>query len=208
MIRTFVIVRHGNTFAEHDAPRRIGARTDLPLVASGHEQARRLGRWFAEQDWRFDTILCSPLLRTRETAAAIRDAFDDAPTVIPAPLLAEIDHGPDEDRIESDVIARIGRDALAAWETHGVAPPGWGVDAPARLAGWRTLFAAPTPTGQASSTTLLVTSNGAARFALLADAALMTQADVRASLKLRTGAFGIIRRSDAGLQLVDWDRRP
>lgn len=208
MIRTFVIVRHGNTFADHEAARRIGARTDLPLVASGHEQARRLGGYFVEQGWRFDTILCSPLLRTRETAEAIRGAFDDAPTVIPAPLLAEIDHGPDEDRIESEVIARIGSDALAAWETHGVAPPGWVVDAPARLAGWRALFAAPTPTGQAYSTTLLVTSNGAARFALLADAALITQANARDSLKLRTGAFGIIRRSDAGLQLVDWDRRP
>ena len=215
MTRTFVIVRHGNTFADHEAPRRIGARTDLPLVASGHEQAHRLGGYFAEQGWRFDTILCSPLLRTRETAEAIRGAFDDAPTVIPAPLLAEIDHGPDEDRIESEVIARIGSDALAAWETHGVAPPGWTVDAPARLAGWRALFAAPTPTGQAptptgqsKSTTLLVTSNGAARFALLADVALMTQARALPSLKLRTGAFGIIQSSDAGLQCVAWDRRP
>jgi broad specificity phosphatase PhoE len=208
VIRTFFIVRHGNTFAEHEAPRRIGARTDLPLVASGHEQARRLGRWFAGHGWRFDTILCSPLQRTRETAEAIRSAFDDAPTVISAPLLAEIDHGTDEDRVESDVVARIGSTALAGWETHGIAPAGWTVDAPARLAGWRTLFAAPTPIGQAQSTTLLVTSNGAARFALLADAALMTQANMRASLKLRTGAFGIIRSSDAGLQLVDWDRRP
>ncbi len=208
MTRTFVIVRHGNTFADHETPRRIGARTDLPLVASGHEQARRLGGYFAEQGWRFDTILCSPLLRTRETAEAICGAFDDAPTVIPAPLLAEIDHGPDEDRIESEVIARIGSDALAAWETHGIAPPGWVVDAPARLAGWRALFAAPTPAGQAHSTTLLVTSNGAARFALLADAVLMTQACALPSLKLRTGAFGIIQSSDAGLQCVAWDRRP
>lgn len=203
MTRTFVIVRHGNTFADHETPRRIGARTDLPLVASGHEQSRRLGGYFAEQGWRFDTILCSPLLRTRETAEAIGCAFDDAPTVTPAPLLAEIDHGPDEDRIESEVIARIGSDVLAAWETHGVAPPGWVVDAPARLAGWRALFAE-----QAGSTTLLVTSNGAARFALLADAVLMTQARALPSLKLRTGAFGIIRSSDAGLQCVAWDRRP
>ncbi|KQO04811.1 phosphoglycerate mutase [Sphingomonas sp. Leaf242] len=207
-MRTFVIVRHGNTFADHEAPRRIGARTDLPLVASGHEQAHRLGGYFAEQGWRFDTILCSPLLRTRETAEAIRGAFDDAPTVIPAPLLAEIDHGQDEDRIESEVIARIGSDALAAWEAHGVAPPGWVVDAPARLAGWRALFTEQAFTEQVGSTTLLVTSNGAARFALLADAALMTQACALPSLKLRTGAFGIIRSSDAGLQCVAWDRRP
>ena len=30
-----VIVRHGNTFEAGEPPRRIGARTDLPLTATG-----------------------------------------------------------------------------------------------------------------------------------------------------------------------------
>jgi hypothetical protein len=52
---------------------------------------------------------------------------------------------------------------------------------------------------------LLVTSNGAARFALLADARL---ASARAGLKLRTGSYGVIRATAAGLALERWDERP
>jgi broad specificity phosphatase PhoE len=44
-----VIVRHGNTFEAGETPRRIGARTDLPLTADGQAQADALGRWFAAQ---------------------------------------------------------------------------------------------------------------------------------------------------------------
>ena len=40
----FIVVRHGNTFEADEQPRRIGARTDLPLTAKGVEQARALGR--------------------------------------------------------------------------------------------------------------------------------------------------------------------
>lgn len=198
-----MIVRHGNSFGEGEPPRRIGVRTDLPLVETGHAQARRLGIAFAEQGWRFDRILCSPLRRTRETAEAIRDALVDPPLCEPSALLAEIDHGVDEDRPEADVIARIGTDALTQWDGDGVGPPGWTVDRDARIEGWRALFA-----NSRDDATLLVTSNGAARFALFADPDLIAQARRLPSLKLRTGAFGIVRATDTGLQLVAWDRRP
>jgi broad specificity phosphatase PhoE len=160
MTARLVIVRHGNTFAPGEAPRRVGARTDLPLVESGHEQAQRLGTWFTGEGWRFDRILTSPLLRTRQTAEAIRAAQDVPLAIEPSDLLAEIDHGPDENRSEEEVIA------------------------------------------------LFVTSNGAARFALLADPALLSQAKRLPSLKLRTGAFGVIEIGNAGPSLSDWDRRP
>lgn len=203
MTGLFVIVRHGNTFAAGEAPRRIGARTDLPLVASGRDQARRLGARFAARGWRFDRVLCSPLLRTRETAAIIRDLLPSTPDPEPSMLLAEIDHGIDEDQPEAAVIARIGQDALIAWDRDGVPPPGWIVDRNHRIEGWRRLYA-----GQDARATLLVTSNGAARFALSADPTLSWQAATLLGLKLRTGAFGVIRAGGHGLHLVAWDRRP
>lgn len=199
-MRTFVIVRHGDTFAQGEPPRRIGAPTDLPLVASGHAQAERLGARFVAQGWRFNHILCSPLRRTRETADAIRAALHDTPPVAVSSLLAEIDHGPDEGRTEDAVVARIGATALTAWDRYGVAPDGWIVERERRIAGWRALFAKTD-----GGTTLLVTSNGAARFALLAYPAL---AEARPSLKLRTGAFGIVRIGDTEPQVVAWDQRP
>lgn len=184
------IVRHGNTFAPDEAPRRIGAGTDLPLVESGRVQARALAEHFAARGIRFDRCLCSPLRRTRETAAIIAPYAD----IEPADWLREIDHGPDEDRIEAEVIARIGADALAAWEERAEAPPGWIVDADARLAAWRDWLAAPK-----AQSTLLVTSNGAARFALLALGL--------PPAKLRTGSHGMIEWDD-GPHLRCWDQRP
>jgi probable phosphoglycerate mutase len=199
-----VIVRHGNTFTPAEPARRIGARTDLPLTDSGREQAKKLAERFARgENWRFDRILCGPLRRTRETAEAIRSAQANPPAMEISDLLAEIDHGPDENMPEAAVVARIGAATLDAWDKKGVAPPGWRVDCEIRIAGWRALYA---ETGE--RTTLLVTSSGAARVALLADPALIGEATRLPSLKLRTGAFGLIEITDAGPRLIAWDRRP
>jgi broad specificity phosphatase PhoE len=200
---TLYIVRHGNTFGPDEVPRRIGRRTDLPLVESGRAQAEALGIWFEAQGIRFDRAMTSPLLRTRETAALILARQSDPPAMEAEEWLAEIDHGPDENKPEPAVIDRIGVDALKAWDTHSIPPQDWLVDREARLDGWRGLFAQ-----RDSGNTLLVTSNGAARFALLADPDLAAQAARLPSLKLRTGAFGVIRVGEPSLHVLAWDRRP
>jgi len=198
-----VIARHGNTFAPGEPARRIGAGTDLPLVESGRLQASRLGAHFREQGWHFDRVLASPLRRTRESAALIVAAMADGPQVETRDWLAEIDHGPDENRTEAEVTARIGEAALAAWDAEGIAPPGWQVDGAAREAAWRRFFA-----GAPAGRTLLVTSNGAARFGLLADEGLARQAAALPSLKLATGAYGLIALDGGSPRLVAWNQRP
>jgi broad specificity phosphatase PhoE len=179
-----LIVRHGNTFMPGEAPRRIGARTDLPLVDSGRAQARALAAHFAHI--RFDHCLASPLARTRETAAIV------APYLVAnaTEWLREIDHGPDEGKSDHEVLARIGPQALAAWDSEAVAPPGWIVDADERIAAWQAFFAT------LRGTVLLITSNGAARFARLA-------LDLRPA-KLRTGAYGEV----VDRHVTNWDVRP
>lgn len=183
-----VIVRHGNTFAPGEPPRRIGARTDLPLVASGRAQARALAEHFARAGLAFDRVLAASLRRTRETAALI------APDRVPEPCdwLREIDHGPDEDRTEDHVLARIGSDALDAWERSALPPPGWIVDSELRLTAWRHFL------DGTAGTSLLVTSNGAARFALLALGTAPT--------KIRTGAYGLLAADP--WRVAAWDVRP
>jgi len=195
------IVRHGNTFDEGAPPRRIGARTDLPLVASGRSQAAALGAAFATAGRVFTRALTAPLSRSRETMGAILAAQPQSPAIEIADWLTEIDHGPDEGQLERDVVARIGTHALAEWDTRGCAPEGWIVDAARRIAAWRDLWAF------ASGDVLIVTSNGAARFAVLSDPALQQQAELLPALKLRTGAYGVIAREHGQLRLVDWDRR-
>lgn len=196
------IVRHGNTFAPGEPPRRIGARTDLPLVESGIGQAHALGAAFAEQRLIFGRALAAPLLRTRATIDYILARQEQAPPVESADWLTEIDHGPDEGQTESDVVARIGRDALAAWDAEAHAPDFWIVDADRRIEGWSGLW----KLGQGR--VLIVTSNGAARFSLFSDEDLRRQATELPSLKLRTGAYGVIARERGRLRLVAWDRRP
>ncbi|MFM6832759.1 MAG: histidine phosphatase family protein [Novosphingobium sp.] len=200
----YVIVRHGNTFAAGETPRRIGARTDLPLTDKGIEQARALGTLFARQGLRFTRVLVSPLLRTRQTATEIVAALELSAEQKVADFLREIDHGPDENLPEDEVLARIGAEALAAWEHQAIAPPGWTVDAQQRIAAWWSLFAE-----QQQEMTLLVTSNGAARFALMSDPALSAAAMSLSTLKLPTGGFGVVeRKQDGALNLACWGERP
>ena len=61
-MRRIFIIRHGNTFESSADARRIGARTDIPLVESGHAQAARLGVWFAAQA--FPIRRCRRVLKT------------------------------------------------------------------------------------------------------------------------------------------------
>jgi len=201
MTLTAIIVRHGNTFVAGEPPRRIGARTDIPLVDSGRAQAKALGALFA-QSARFDRLLAGPLRRTQETARIIAAAQSHPIAIETCDWLAEIDHGPDEDMPEDKVLARLGAVTLAAWDDNAVAPTHWIVDADRRIEAWRGLLEG------ASGRTVIVTSNGAARFALLAHRDLLRQARQLPSMKLRTGAWGCILREKAVLSLDAWDQRP
>lgn len=195
-----MIARHGDTFEPGEPPRRIGSRTDLPLTANGRRQACQLGHALTAAGFAFGAALTGPLDRARLTAQLLLSVMPGAPQPSVIPLLNEVDHGPDEDQPEAAVLARSGADALAAWDDEASPPLGWIVDRDARLEWWRTLFDAPPP-----GDTLIVTSNGSARFALLAMNALRRPT----SLKLRTGAFGVLRRDLGHTWTVDvWNMRP
>lgn len=206
----FVIVRHGNTFDTGEQPRRIGARTDLPLTEQGMVQADTLGRHFAGLGWEFSRAIVSPLARTRQTADAILAMQENPPNPQPAEFLREIDHGPDENKTEEEVLERIGTDALAAWESQASPPQGWIVNPAARIAAWQELFRKDQfQNERRDNPLLLVTSNGAARFALRADPLLCDQAQNLPSLKLPTGGYGVITRGRSGqLHLESWGIRP
>ena len=196
-MRRIFIIRHGNTFESSVAACRIGAGTDLPLVESGRAQADRHGRWFAAQNLGPCRIHSGPLQRARETASRMATAMDQRASGT-LPWLDEIDHGPDEGRPEAEVLARIGAQAIADWDEKAIPPNGWIADADNRIAAWKRCFA-----DGGKGVDLLVTSNGAARFALRALGLSP------ASLKLRTGAYGELTVApDGTVTLRNWDQRP
>ena len=184
-----IVCRHGNTFDKGDVVTRVGGRTDLPLSTSGKAQADALARLFADTSFR--AAYCSSLQRTRETAAAILSARADGPDLSVLPFLTEIDYGPDENVAEDKVVARIGEDALRAWEEDSRVPDGW-----------KTLLteAARLPE---DSTILVVTSNGIARF--LPD--VVDAVPVGLQPKLKTGAWGEVA-CNTGTRILAWNQRP
>lgn len=211
-MRDIYIVRHGNTFDKGDVVTRVGARTDLPLSLSGQAQADALAAHFSVSVSGFEKIYCSPLKRTRETAAAIlSQQASDAYDLEALEFLREIDYGPDENQPESTVLARIGQDALTAWENHAVPPDGWQVNPQQIIAAWKDLFTQiarlPLPETGPAMPVLIVTSNGVARFAL--QAANDTNGY---ELKLKTGAYGIVRvqtiDNKTHAHVLDWNLRP
>jgi probable phosphoglycerate mutase len=197
MTSRIIIVRHGNTFESSDVVTRVGGRTDLPLTPSGQRQAEALAQHFATTP--FASARSGPLKRTRATAAAILAAHASPPELATELFLREIDYGPDENRPEADVLARIGAAALEAWEQHSVPPPGWRVDPQALIGNWQELFA---ELRDEAGAHLVVTSNGIARFALAAAGV------ARADAKLGTGAYGVVALEGEGVAVREWNIRP
>jgi len=196
-----IVCRHGNTFDKGDVVTRVGGRTDLPLSTSGEAQAAALAEHFAGT--RFTAAYCSSLQRTHATAEAILGACPDAPALEVLPFLTEIDYGPDENVPEDEVVARIGEEALRAWEEDSVPPDGWIVDKAAIHAGWRALLVDAAELA-GDEILLVVTSNGIARF--LPD--VVDEMPEGLQPKLKTGAWGEVLCDARGSRITDWNRRP
>ncbi len=103
------IVRHGRT--AHNASGLLLGRLDPPLDELGRAQARAMAASYG----RVDRVICSPLLRTRETAAAfgVEPIIDDR--------WIELDYGEYDGR----PLGEIRSETWAAWRTDlDFAPPG------------------------------------------------------------------------------------
>jgi broad specificity phosphatase PhoE len=196
-MRTIIIARHGNTFESHQTPTRVGRRTDLDLTATGLVQAQAIGRWLLDQGLQVDTAYCSPLKRTRQTAqAALHTAYGtDAPAIQTLDFLNEIDYGVDENKPESDVIARIGAEAIQKWDHDGIAPMGWDVDPNKIIRNWQDFF----KDCPENHTIFAVTSNGTARF--IPDALHIPVSN----RKLKTGATAWFEDLGTGWTLKSWN---
>ena len=206
MTTTLIIARHGNTFESHETPRRVGARTDLPLTETGREQGRAIGRWLRANDMVPDVAYASTLRRTIETAdLAVRESGLKQP-VFSLSIFDEIDYGPDEDKTEEDVIARIGADALKKWDDHGVVPGGWLADPQRIIENWHGFARQITEHGDGEKI-LAVTSNGIARFApyITGD---FEGFRAQHRLKISTGALCVLAHDGARWTVRGWNVKP
>ena len=181
-MKTLIIARHGNTFRKGETPTRVGSRTDLELVEE--ERGRGIGLYLKKLGMVPTRILAAPLKRTMGTAALAAEAAGCTCPVEPDHRFIEVDYGPDENKTEEEVKARLGvvdakaegldptamtaeeLDARGAaiidrWNAEAIVPDSWKVDVEQICSNWQRL-AAEVKDGEPL---LCVSSNGTIRFA-------------------------------------------
>ena len=206
MATRLIIARHGNTFGPGYTPTRVGRRTDLPLVPSGEEQARRIGDYLRRHETVPDAVFAGSLKRSYDTARLAVEALGCDLAITRDERFSEIDYGPDENMPESVVVARIGEQALRDWDEHATVPPGWRVDPQAIIQDWLA-FGDTCGRSYFNQTVLVVTSNGIARFAphLTGD---FEGFRARHGIKIATGALCILRLQRGRWTIEHWNLRP
>ncbi len=172
-----LIIRHGNTFKAGETPRRIGARTDLPLTPEGRQQLAKLKRHFEEYKMTPERVYTGPLQRTLQSAQELTKSYEILE------FLREIYHGIDENKTDAEIIKRIGKQALIDWEMQNKLPAGWSADLLYIRQGWNGIKKLCRDNGGVWAA---VTSGGIARFAF-DDVENIPQ--IR---KLATGSYGIL----------------
>ena len=201
-----VIARHGNTFEADETPRRVGARTDLPLTDKGREQAKAIGAWLKENKLVPDATYSSKLKRTIETGEIAVRAAGFPQHVYALEIFNEIDYGPDEDKEEAEVIERLGEQALKDWDEKAIVPDGWQVDPQEIILNWKG-FADQIRVHDDNETVLVVTSNGIARFApYITDDFESFAADHK--IKISTGAVFLFVYKDGKWVIKEWNVKP
>jgi len=126
--RRVTLVRHGQT--ERSAVGMYSGQLDVPLTATGREQAQHTARALAGTG--IDAVITSPLVRARDTAQAIADAAGVTLTV--DERLVEVDYGPFEGLDRDGARAAFGQ-AFEDWRADPFGSPVPGMEPlPAALA--------------------------------------------------------------------------
>lgn len=162
MTTRIIIIRHGNTFTKDQTPTRVGGRTDLPLVET--ERGTNVGKYLKSINMIPDMVYAAPLKRTTETAKlAIAEMGGNIPLELDESFV-EIDYGPDENKPEDEVIARIGQDAMDRWNKDAIVPDGWKVSVSGIVNAWNALSEKVEKKFK-DKTVMVASSNGIIRFA-------------------------------------------
>lgn len=220
-----IIVRHGNTFRKGESPTWIGAATDLPLVET--ELGHGVGRYLLEQRRLPDRVFAAPLRRTLQTATLALEAMGISREIIPITNFSEVNHGPDENRTDTEVFQRLGRERLEqlghssgtatseeitqeglrvldAWNRDATVPPGWQVDVDAIIAAWRRFAEQIGKTERV----MLVTSNGMIRFAPRLLQIGYAEFCQNHTIKVATGGLCVFETVENQWVCREWNVRP
>ena len=153
-------------------------------------------------------VFTSELQRAKQTAEQAQKIMGTHLPIHRLAIFNEIDYGPDENKTDEEVIARIGIEALKAWDAEGIAPSGWNVDPKNIIRDWHH-FANQQLTEHQGKTILVVTSNGIARFAPYLTGDFDAFA-AKHKIKIATGALCIFEKSNSSesWECINWNLKP
>jgi broad specificity phosphatase PhoE len=196
-----ILARHGNTFESGQPAVWVGARTDLPLTGEGVAQAERVAAYLKAQDIAPRTVVAGPLMRTRQFAAIVANAFDRQVAIDSD--LVELDYGGWEGKTSDMIAAEFGRESLDGWEQRLEWP---------KLAGWgegrakveERLNAFLSKVRSSAEPVFACTSNGILRLIRH-----IVDGTAGSAGRVRTGAICVLdRRPTSELVVNSWDKRP
>ncbi|SKA34591.1 histidine phosphatase family protein [Consotaella salsifontis] len=199
-----VLARHGNTFGPGDRVVWVGARSDLPLVEKGREQARAIGVALRRQGLAPNFIYAGPLKRTVETARLVAEEVGGDPAVAIVEELREIDYGRWEGLSNEDIRELDGNEDIDGWQRLSIWPEnaGWQPDPETILMRWSALLRRMTEAAGPDATVLAVSSNGIFRVV----AKVLGIAPEEA--KMATGALALVDVTERGARVERWNIRP
>ncbi|MDR2425275.1 MAG: histidine phosphatase family protein [Prevotellaceae bacterium] len=164
-----IIARHGNTFRTGEIPRRIGTKTDIPLVE--YHKAESIGKYLKHNNLVPSAVYAAPLRRTVETAEIAVQIMDIELEVRRLSDFSEIDYGHDENRTDEEIFIRLGKGnrdrgiaIIDAWNKNAIVPNGWQANSKKIMQTWID-FANRMLDCHSGQNTLIVSSNGIIRFA-------------------------------------------
>jgi broad specificity phosphatase PhoE len=199
-----ILARHGNTFEKGEIPRVVGANEDLPLTATGREQAQLLGRALRIAGIKLDCVRAGPLSRTLVHAQIAATLAEYSGDVVVDPALRELDFGAWTGLSDPELKTIFGEAAVNAWRQAGIRPTdcGW---APAESEVRANLAALATGV---RGTTLCVTSNGVLRYAMELDPKAFAGRGRDGGFRVNTGRICVLRRKQLGWKLILWNEEP
>jgi len=203
MITRLLVIRHGNTFEWDEVPRRVGVRTDIPLVESGKIQAGKIGDYLKINNRVPDVVFSSQLMRARQTAEILCESAGVNHGVISDGAFNEIDHGMDENKTDEEIIARIGKNALDQWNKNNIVPSGWDVDIASIQKSWR-IMADDCLQNRVGQTTAVVSSGGIIKFSpIITNGVILADTS-----KVGTGSISCFESDGTKWICTFWNKRP
>lgn len=186
-----ILMRHGNTFEEGQNPIQIGARTDLPLTASGQKQAQAMAQYLKRKEIVPKAIFAGQLKRQTESAYLIGKEFEI--NFENTRALNEVDYGLWEGLTAEQIQSKWPKE-YAEWNDAAE----WQVDifqstAEKYLEPFKT-WVEELRKKYPNQTILAVTSNGILRF-------------IR-NEKVKTGHFCEIELESGCTKVISWNRNP